>query len=140
MFIQALAVGLAVIALSTHVEAAEPADLILHHGKIFTADATNSIASGMAGRGERIVAVGTDESVLAHRGPVTLTMLDFGGGTTLRKGNRHQYTVTSATFACSRSHPSRRGKSVRGSRRMIKLTLSGRLMRGIPPRMYNFPY
>ncbi len=82
MFIQALAVGLAVIALSTQVAAAEPADLILHHGKIFTADATNSIASGMAVRGERIVAVGTDESVLAHRGPVT-TVIDLAGGLVL---------------------------------------------------------
>lgn len=61
------------------VHAAEPADLILHHGKIFTADPRNSVVSAIAVQGERIVAVGTDESVLQHRTPKT-EVIDLAGG------------------------------------------------------------
>ncbi len=67
---------------SMAVTAAEPADLILHGGKVFTSDAANSIVSAIAVRGERIVAVGTDAEVLATKGPQT-TVIDLAGGMVL---------------------------------------------------------
>ncbi|MEO5816030.1 MAG: amidohydrolase [Gemmatimonadaceae bacterium] len=54
----------------------ERADLILHHGKILTLDARNSIASAVIIRGGTIVAVG-DESLLAQY-QATRT-IDLGG-------------------------------------------------------------
>lgn len=62
--------------------AAEPAELILHGGKIFTADVNNSLVEALAVRGERIVAVGADADVLALRGPQT-TVIDLAGGMVL---------------------------------------------------------
>jgi predicted amidohydrolase YtcJ len=58
--------------------AAEPADLIVHHAKIATVDPQFTIASAMAVKDGRIIAVGTDEQVLASRGPAT-TVLDLEG-------------------------------------------------------------
>ena len=67
---------------SVAVTAAEPADLILHGGKVFTSDTANSIVSAIAVRGERIVAVGTDVDVLALRGPQS-TAINLAGGMVL---------------------------------------------------------
>ncbi len=67
---------------SVAVTAAEPADLILHGGKVFTSDAANSIVPAIAVRGERIVAVGTDADILATKGPQT-TVIDLAGGMVL---------------------------------------------------------
>lgn len=46
-------------------------DLILHGGRIYTADARDSVASAVAIADGRIVAVGSDESVLPAAGPNT---------------------------------------------------------------------
>ncbi|MFV0442083.1 MAG: amidohydrolase, partial [Planctomycetaceae bacterium] len=46
------------------VSAAEPADLLLHSGRIYTADVDDSVAAAMAIREGRIVAVGTNEDIL----------------------------------------------------------------------------
>ena len=54
----------------------ERADLILHNGKIFTADNLGSIQSAVAIRGERIVAVGREE--ILQRYAATRTV-DLGG-------------------------------------------------------------
>lgn len=54
--------------------AANPADLILAHGKIVTLDSRESIAASMAVRGGRIAAIGTDEEVAKLRGPQTKVM------------------------------------------------------------------
>jgi predicted amidohydrolase YtcJ len=50
---------------SVGAQAREPADLILHNGKVVTLDARNSVASAVIIRDGTIVAVG-DESLLAH--------------------------------------------------------------------------
>ena len=42
----------------------QPVDLILHNGKIFTADAGMTIAQAVAVRGEKIVAVGASAELL----------------------------------------------------------------------------
>ena len=56
-------------------QAADPqpaaADLILHHGKVWTVDEHQPVAEAVAVRGERIVKVGRDAEVLALRGPGT---------------------------------------------------------------------
>jgi predicted amidohydrolase YtcJ len=55
-----------------------PADVVLHHGKVFTADPDRPWASAIAIRGSRILAVGSDASVLALAGPATRS-IDLGG-------------------------------------------------------------
>lgn len=59
-----------------------PADLILTGGKILTVDNNFTIASAMAIRGERIVAVGSDEQINRLAGPNT-RRIDLGGKTVL---------------------------------------------------------
>ncbi len=50
------------------------ADLILHHGKIVTANAKFSIEQAMAVTGDRITAISDNESVLRLKGPKTTTI------------------------------------------------------------------
>src|SRR5882724_5269361 len=60
----------------------EPADLILLNGKVVTVDANFGVVQAVAVRGEKIVAVGSDQEVLKFKGPNTKT-LDAGGKTVL---------------------------------------------------------
>lgn len=60
----------------------QPADRILHHGKIVTVNAEFEIAEAVALRGDRILAVGTNEDVLALQGPKT-QLVDLEGRTVL---------------------------------------------------------
>jgi predicted amidohydrolase YtcJ len=60
----------------------ERADLIVCHAKVVTVDGRFSIAQAVAVRGDRIVAVGDDKSVLRRRGPKT-RVLDVEGRTVL---------------------------------------------------------
>ncbi len=53
-------------------------DLILHHGKVVTADLNFSVAEAIAIRGERIVRVGSNSDVLAFQGPKT-EVIDLAG-------------------------------------------------------------
>jgi predicted amidohydrolase YtcJ len=82
---------------------AQPADIILSNGKVVTVDARFSIASAIAIRGERIVAVGSDRDVAAFAGAGT-RRIDLGGRTVipglidnhmhlLRAGTTWQYEV-----------------------------------------------
>ena len=57
---------------------AEEADLILHHGKVFTADRDSTVRQALAVKGDRLLRVGTDEEVLKTRGPKT-AVVDLGG-------------------------------------------------------------
>jgi len=58
--------------------AAAQADLILYNGKVVTADAAFSIQKAVAVQGNTIKAVGTDQAVLALRGPQT-RVIDLKG-------------------------------------------------------------
>ncbi|MCX8036499.1 MAG: amidohydrolase [Candidatus Sumerlaeia bacterium] len=58
--------------------AAEQADVILHNGKVITVDAKFSIAQAVALKGNRILAVGTNDDVLKTRGDKT-EMVDLQG-------------------------------------------------------------
>lgn len=72
-----LAVALALV--SAAAARAADADLILHNGRIVTVDAAFSIQQAVAIRGDRIVAAGSDPSVLgAERGPHT-NVIDLHG-------------------------------------------------------------
>jgi predicted amidohydrolase YtcJ len=62
--------------------AAQKAELILHNGKIVTVDRDFSIRQAVAVRAGRIVAVGTDQTVLTERGPKT-RVIDLRGRTVL---------------------------------------------------------
>ena len=57
-------------------------DLILHHGRIVTADAKFSVVEAMAVEKGRIVATGTSAAVLARKGPST-KLVDLAGKTVL---------------------------------------------------------
>ncbi len=81
----------------------QPADIILTNGKVVTVDDRFSIASAIAIRGERIVAVGSDRDVAAFAGAET-RRIDLGGRTVipglidnhmhlLRAGTTWQYEV-----------------------------------------------
>ena len=58
--------------------AAADADLILHHGKIVTADARFSVHQAIAVTGDRITAVGDNDSVLRLKAPATI-LVDLQG-------------------------------------------------------------
>jgi predicted amidohydrolase YtcJ len=81
----------------------QPADIILSNGKVLTVDDRFSIASAIAIRGERIVAVGGDRDVAAFAGSGT-RRIDLAGRTVipglidnhlhlLRAGTTWQYEV-----------------------------------------------
>lgn len=58
--------------------AVEPADTVIHGAKITTLDAKNSTATAIAVRGEKIVAIGSDQDVMRFKGPQT-KLIDAGG-------------------------------------------------------------
>jgi predicted amidohydrolase YtcJ len=62
--------------------AAEPADLILHGGKIVTADERFSVHQAMAVRDDRVAKIGSDDEVRALRGERT-KVIDLGGKSVL---------------------------------------------------------
>ncbi len=72
-------VGLLLAAVSG---AAEPPDLIVHHGKIVTVDAKFSMAEAMAVKGDRIQAVGSNDEMLKLAGPQT-NLVDLKGRTVI---------------------------------------------------------
>jgi predicted amidohydrolase YtcJ len=59
---------------------AEPADLIYRNAKVLTVDAKFTIADAIAIKGDRIVAVGTNDAVLKHQGAGT-KVIDAKGRT-----------------------------------------------------------
>jgi predicted amidohydrolase YtcJ len=59
-------------------ERTSPADLILHHGRVWTAEADRPWAEALAIRDGRIAEVGSSADVLRRRGPHT-AILDIGG-------------------------------------------------------------
>jgi predicted amidohydrolase YtcJ len=61
---------------------AADADLILHNGKVVTADAKFTIAQAVAIKDGRITAIGANDAVLKERGSRT-RMVDLGGKTVL---------------------------------------------------------
>jgi predicted amidohydrolase YtcJ len=63
-------------------EQTNEADLILHHGKVITADSNFSIQQALAVKGDRLIGVGTDDEVLKSRGSRTV-LVDLGGKTVL---------------------------------------------------------
>jgi predicted amidohydrolase YtcJ len=83
----------------------EPADLILHHGKVLTVDDKFSTAEALAIRGERIVAVGSDKDVLAYKGPKT-RVIDVQGHTVLPGlYDSHTHPVGAATSELAEGLP-----------------------------------
>jgi predicted amidohydrolase YtcJ len=70
--------ALAIVLLLSRWSAAQPPDLILHHGKIATVDAAFSLTEAIAIRDERIVAVGKSADLLATKGDAT-KLVDLGG-------------------------------------------------------------
>ncbi len=58
--------------------AAEPVDLILHHGKVVTANDQFLVTEAVAVRGSQIVAVGSNDEILKYRGEKT-EVIDLEG-------------------------------------------------------------
>ena len=74
----AIAVLVAIAAVSILQAQQSPADTILSNGKIITVDDRFSIAQAVAVRGDRIVAVGTNQEIARLAGPNT-RRIDLGG-------------------------------------------------------------
>lgn len=74
--VSALAVSM--LAGAAPARAAEPADLVLRNGRIYTVDPRRSVHSAFAVHGDTIVAVGGDADMVAVTGPATRT-IDLGG-------------------------------------------------------------
>lgn len=72
---------LGLLALASFLQA-QPADVIVHNAKVLTVDAKSNKAESLATRGDRIIAVGTNEDVLKLRGPNT-RVIDANGRTVL---------------------------------------------------------
>src|SRR5579864_1789442 len=72
----------ALVLLSLSLTRAEDAELILHNGKIVTADLGFSIRQALAVKADRLIRVGTNDEVLATKGPKT-TVVDLEGKTVL---------------------------------------------------------
>jgi len=68
--------GIAPVSLAHGAE--PPADLVLLHGRIHTEDSSRDVVQALALRGNRIVAVGTDQALSALVGPSTRSV-DLGG-------------------------------------------------------------
>ena len=73
---------MAPLALPAATAGAEPADVIVHHGKIVTVDGEFHVVEAMAVRGDRIVATGGNEAVRKLAGPKT-EQVDLHGRTVL---------------------------------------------------------
>jgi predicted amidohydrolase YtcJ len=74
--------SVASLGFAAFVEAGNPADLLLLHGRIHTQDSKRTVVQAMAVRGNSIVAVGTDQVVSVLKGPKT-QIVDLAGGTVL---------------------------------------------------------
>jgi predicted amidohydrolase YtcJ len=73
-------------------------ELIVHHGKIVTVDADFKVVEAMAIQGERIVAVGSNDEILALAGPHT-RRIDLHGKTVLPGLiDSHLHAVESAMY------------------------------------------
>ncbi|MHB8520483.1 MAG: amidohydrolase [Limisphaerales bacterium] len=80
-FLLAILTAIGLLTLHETVRSAEP-DLILHHGKIVTADSQFAVRQAIAIAGNRIAAVGDNDSILRLKGPST-TLFDLDGKTVL---------------------------------------------------------
>jgi hypothetical protein len=77
---------------------AAKSDLIVHHGKIVTVDANFKVVEAMAIQGDRIVAVGSNDEILALAGPET-RQIDLHGKTVLPGLiDSHLHAVASAMY------------------------------------------
>ncbi len=70
--------ALILVAFFAQLAAAEPAELILHNGRVLTVDSKMTEASAVAIGGGKFLAVGDDATVLQLRGPKT-EVIDLGG-------------------------------------------------------------
>ena len=66
------------LSLAAAVAGAQPADLVLVNGRVYTLDASRPWAEGLAITGDRIAAVGTTAEVRKRTGPRTRT-IDLAG-------------------------------------------------------------
>jgi len=80
-FLIRTAIGLCLSALAVRAQSTPPdlpADLILHHAKVWTVDEHQPLVQAVAIRGDTIVQVGSDAEVLTLRGPTT-QVIDLQG-------------------------------------------------------------
>jgi|GEM_PF-44536 len=82
-----------------------PADRIFTNGNVVTVDESFSLAEAMAIRGERILAVGTADEVLVHRGADT-RVIDLAGATVLPGLiDSHVHSTGAAMYEAEYSFP-----------------------------------
>jgi predicted amidohydrolase YtcJ len=69
---------LLLVSVATAFGASGPANVVLHNGKIYTADPSRSVGQAIAFTGNTIIAVGTDAEVASLIGPGTV-VIDLKG-------------------------------------------------------------
>ena len=77
---------------------AQPADLILHNGVLWTGNAAQPSAAAAAIRGGRFLAVGSNRDALAHRGPNTRVIDLKGAFVTPGFNDNHVHFASAAQF------------------------------------------
>ena len=82
MILQSIAILLATVCAATRSEDTRVADLVIRHASVVTLDAANRVTQAVAIRGDRIVAVGTDDEIQPLIGPAT-KIIEAGGKTLL---------------------------------------------------------
>jgi predicted amidohydrolase YtcJ len=83
---------------SAPAQSPQAADLILHHGVIWTVDAQNSTAQAVAIKDGKFIAVGSNQAALKLRGPQT-TVIDLGGNfVTPGFNDNHVHFASAAQF------------------------------------------
>ena len=93
-----LGAGLILYSITGPIVLAQPADLILHNGTIWTVDEANPTASAVAVRDARIADVGDDQKILTLRGPNT-KVIDLDGRFVLPGFNdNHVHFGSAAAF------------------------------------------
>lgn len=77
--------------------AEDAADLIIHNARVLTVDAKFSVATAVAVKGDRVLAVGDNKTILRHKGPAT-KLIDAGGKNVLPGlYDSHVHPVSAAT-------------------------------------------
>ena len=105
-----LAVILALLFADIRAAAQQPTDTILHNGKILTVDKNFAVAQAIAIRGNLVAASGTNQDILAMRGPNT-QVLDLKGRTVvpgLVDTHRHIYGAAESYGTTLTPHQRRR--------------------------------
>jgi predicted amidohydrolase YtcJ len=97
---------------------AEPADLVIRHARVVTLDASDHVLSAVAIKGDRIVAVGSDEELDKLAGPATKVV--DAGGRVLLPGLYDSHVHPLGASSSEKDHPIPAFASIDDIRKYVK--------------------